>query len=354
MNIICIYHRADFDGIFCCEILRKAFGDQATYIGWDYKDPLPEIPEGAKVIMADISVEGLMHLPNLIWIDHHRTAIERYPASISGYRIDGVAACRLAWQYFFSQDPIGLPEREAYVKRKLVEPLAVRLAGEYDVWDKRDPQADLFQFGLRSRELEPWIWGNLLNLQASPAMVTTLCENGKVLEFARRKENESTIKYQGFTIEWEGLKFLACNTGRANSDLFQAGLRPEHDGCLSFAWQGPRRRSSAGLWLRGPRAAVRAGRCRVNPLTRSDMGNVCQVARSAYDVWPGREEYERKLAGSANAFTAWRHAEQAKAVGHNSLRHCTSADYRPLLAHFHRLRERYAVEAQTPALHLSQ
>lgn len=38
MKTVVIYHRADFDGLFCREIARKFLGDQAEYIGWDYGD----------------------------------------------------------------------------------------------------------------------------------------------------------------------------------------------------------------------------------------------------------------------------------------------------------------------------
>jgi oligoribonuclease NrnB/cAMP/cGMP phosphodiesterase (DHH superfamily) len=118
VKTIIIYHRADFDGIFSREIARRFFGDQAEYIGWDYGDPLPAVPAEAFVYMIDISVEGLMAHEHLIWIDHHKSAIEKYPATIPGYRIDGVAACRLAWQYFFGEGGPMNPLRDATEARR--------------------------------------------------------------------------------------------------------------------------------------------------------------------------------------------------------------------------------------------
>jgi hypothetical protein len=41
-----------------------------------------------------------------------------------------------------------------------------------------------------------------------------------------------------FDLDFEGLHFLACNHARYNSFLFTAGLKPEHDACLGFAWRG--------------------------------------------------------------------------------------------------------------------
>jgi hypothetical protein len=107
-DIIVIHHRADFDGIFSREVARRYFGESAEYVGWDYGDPVPEIPEGVlELYMIDISIKELMGHPRLVWIDHHKSAIDAYPSSIPGYRIDGVAACRLAWQWFRSAERCG-------------------------------------------------------------------------------------------------------------------------------------------------------------------------------------------------------------------------------------------------------
>lgn len=282
-RIIVIYHSADFDGIFCREIARK-FLPGAELIGWDYGDPIPSVvptgflPEHVTLYMLDISVEGLMDFPGLIWIDHHKSAIEKFPSNLCGYRIDGVAACRLAWQWFTLQEawdpreqapPYALPSKEDFVERRVSEPLAVRLAGEYDIWDKRDPRAELFQHGLRSQDLAPHDWRQLFTMPQMPnkgeleaeealqipwpreadgttpnSFVVHLLKNGEVLQYAQTKQNESIIKSAGFTIQFEGLCFLACNHARYNSHLFTAGLTEKHDGCLGFNWDGSQWRVS--------------------------------------------------------------------------------------------------------------
>jgi hypothetical protein len=271
MNITyVIYHRADFDGLFCREIARKKLGDEnVKYIGWDYGDPLPEIPSGAMLYMLDLSVEGLMNHPFLVWIDHHKSAIEKYPDTIAGYRIDGVAACRLAWQWFASDfemnfQELNLPIKQEYIDRIVTEPLAVRLAGEYDIWDKRDPRAETFQHGLRGQPLEK-MWPLLLrapeiltlreleemqlvgppleirpdgSVDRTTRMVEGILHIGEAIQYASTQGNAAIIKDFGFTFEWEGLRFLACNSARYNSHLFTSGLKPEHDACFGFNWTG--------------------------------------------------------------------------------------------------------------------
>lgn len=250
-QIVVIYHRADFDGIFCREIARNFLGNTAEYIGWHYGDATPEVSPHVTLYMLDISVAGLMDHPGLIWIDHHKSAIEQYKAHIPGYRIDGVAACRLAWQWFDTLtrntgSPLGAAEmtvfasKAEFVERLVREPLAVRLAGEYDIWDRRDPRAELFQHGLRSQELSEGDWNLLLEKYVTPApanqFVADLLAAGAAIQYATTRSNESIIKELGFTFTFEGLTVLACNHARYNSHLFTAGLRPEHDACFGFKY----------------------------------------------------------------------------------------------------------------------
>ena len=262
-----VHHSADFDGLFCREIAKKFLPD-AELIGWDFGDKRLVIPDH-RIYVLDLPVDRVFgfkyepgdadknppqHPAGLVWIDHHKSSIETHPTAIPGYRIDGVAACRLAWAWFATlQKNTGEPEaavdsataaaifpdKAAYVERRVTEPLAVRLAGEYDIWDKRDPNAELFQHGLRSQELTELTWKLLLIDDGSAdSVVESLLHNGKVLQFARTKENESVIKRQGFDVEWEGLKFLACNHAMFNSHLFTAGIKPEHEALLGFRFDG--------------------------------------------------------------------------------------------------------------------
>jgi uncharacterized protein len=259
-----IYHSADFDGIFCREIAHK-FLPNAELIGWNFGDAPLQIPIN-RLYVLDLPIDrvfgfdytkngnerGPQHPSGLIWIDHHKSSIESHPKDIPGYRIDGVAACRLAWAWFKSMPEHAvpnfagrgveetLPSKQDFIDRKVSEPWAVCLAGEYDIWDKRDPDAELFQHGLRSRELTDEIWSFLLTPTPLRENITVLelLERGEALQYARTKENESIITHNGFTMHWEGLCFLACNAVRFNSLLFTAGLKSEHDACFGFNWNG--------------------------------------------------------------------------------------------------------------------
>ena len=116
-----VYHSADFDGIFCREIARKFLPRDTDFIGWSHGDPKVICPMEGRIFLLDLSPDCLDQIPTaflvsaflgngacaIIWIDHHTTSIEKWPASIEGYRIDGVAACRLTWQWFQTGEVAG-------------------------------------------------------------------------------------------------------------------------------------------------------------------------------------------------------------------------------------------------------
>ena len=245
-KITVIHHSADFDGIFCREIARK-FLPTAELIGWDYRDAKIPFPSEGLVYVLDLSPECFSDLPDytshiidrLIWIDHHKTSIERFSPAIKGFRIDGVAACRLAWQWFrrFPNEGL-LPTKQDFIDRGIVEPYSVRLAGEYDIWDKRDSNAELFQHGLRSEELTPTLWSALLD-QYEDLIVQKLLNQGKAIQYAQQKADTGTM-HRSFIVRFEELNFLALNTARCNSLTFSSKDKQEtgHDALCGFYFDG--------------------------------------------------------------------------------------------------------------------
>lgn len=289
MKTIVIYHSADYDGIFCREVARKFLGDKdVEYVGWNFGDAPLTMPKGIEsgnYVVMDLPIDKVFGIrfkdgwierdrpgfptevnqvqpldrvdwSNFVWIDHHKTSIDTHPKDIPGYRIDGVAACRLAWQWFSSNPgPTApgtiLPTKEEFLIRAIKEPLAVRLAGEYDIWDKRDPRAETFQYALRTRDLSKDDWGWLLTvadgnklgeyeLGMADVTVLKLIQDGDVAQAYAQRTNASICNHLTWLMEWEGLKFLCVNHTRFNSLLFAAKDVPEtgHDALLGFMFNG--------------------------------------------------------------------------------------------------------------------
>lgn len=281
MNIAIVYHDADFDGKLSNEVcqywLKKLYPAAAVHLyGWDYGRPLPamlpEYPKGSGVgsweyydliYIVDLSVDELMSRPELrnkiVWIDHHKSAIEKWdatpsdadpnPEAFAGYRIDGVAACRLCWQWFAIARKMenellpckdGLPDVFDYKDRRVVEPELLRLAGEYDVWDHRDPDAKALQFGLRcqnDQQLALLIESEFVD--KNDGHITKVIHEGRVIKSYCDRQNDEYSAAYSQTIRWEGLTFCALNIGqRGNSDLLRGGIKPEHQACFAWRWTG--------------------------------------------------------------------------------------------------------------------
>jgi hypothetical protein len=247
-----LHHSADFDGLASRAVAHKAYGDTADYLGWDYGQPLPDLSPYSTVYMIDISLpieimEKKAH--KIILIDHHKTLIDAvapFKDSFKGYYcIDGVAACRLAHQWFLKEgrDVLGmiwlLPDKTQFVDRMVDEPYAIQLLGEYDIWDKRNPDTDLFQLGIQA-EGEP-NWDVLLskeNLELGEDLVNVITGNGSIIQRYTDTINAQISTERGFDLQWEGFYWRCLNTARCNSMTFTAALRPEHDGCLAYHWNG--------------------------------------------------------------------------------------------------------------------
>lgn len=271
-----IYHSGDMDGIFCREIAKRFLGHDPDcdskyigldgvrkpctcreFVGWNFGDwkIVPPANEG-RVYILDLSPDCVEKFngwnERLIWIDHHATSVAKWSSTIPGYRIDGVAACRLAWQWFCNsfngygaKQNFGEPsfiqslERRHFMERLVKEPLAVRLAGEYDVWTKGPdgnllPDLHEFQCGLRAvPDLD------YQRLLASDDYAETVLVIGRSVAYYAKTCDASAAK-RAYLLDWEGLRWLALNSARLNSLTFASRDVPEtgHDALLGYGFDG--------------------------------------------------------------------------------------------------------------------
>ena len=133
MKILVIHH-TDLDGAASAAVVGlHHMGQNITYRMYNYGwNLLPEDLQGYDIIYAvDISF-GQDHpwvydLKNLIWIDHHQTAIEyenthlKGRKKIPGRRAIGKGACELTWEYLMKGYRC---------------PDIIKILSTYDVWDK--------------------------------------------------------------------------------------------------------------------------------------------------------------------------------------------------------------------------
>lgn len=250
MKTLIIHHNADNDGWFSGWILRywlEKRGEECTTVGWNYGDPCPSIEGYDKIFMADISIPELLEDKTLwnkiVWIDHHKSAIDKYDNErIAGIRIDGVAACRLCWQYMTNEGCV-LSYNDFYT-RSLYEPYVVQMVGEYDVWDKRDPNADRYQVALALQDWDyitakDYFEAYRPNVPDSTCLEIeeTLADQGAMCLSYQNQQNKRLVE-RSYTIQFEGLKFLVLNTSQGNSQVFESKEREDHHACMMWRYDG--------------------------------------------------------------------------------------------------------------------
>ena len=165
MKTLILYHSKDLDGVLSGVIANYYItslaspNDIIVHCGADYGDMLDieyngyRLSDFDKIYVIDFSDDWLFrseHNRKIIWIDHHISAFNKgYP--VAQYFRNGVAACRLTQQFFNNLNHDFLDVYD-YVNRtdKVVEPLFVALAGEYDIWDESSVYARPLNFGIRN------------------------------------------------------------------------------------------------------------------------------------------------------------------------------------------------------------
>jgi len=254
MKVWCFFNRADLDGHCSAAIVRRwcgLNGHEFIPRGVDYGESADWM-EGAgpdsMALIADFTPEGdgagLMleamgdaYGRGLVWVDHHKTALERRIGDIGilGLRKVGAAACELTWRTLFPAADM---------------PPAVRLLGRYDVFDRSDPKewekAILpFQYGLRMRETLPdshaeekKLWKTLL-CPDKDWFIPQLIHEGMLLLRSERKGNEIAALAGAYDCVFEGLPCCAMN-GSGNSLRLDAYARPEHRMRIMWAFTGGR------------------------------------------------------------------------------------------------------------------
>ncbi len=218
---VCLYHN-DPDGQCSAAIVRRALGDSMEFHALEIGDPLPwqALDSADLVVIVDYSLpledmERIRGHAELVWVDHHVTALERLGEAMSdvpGVRSVEEAGCVLTWMTFFPDQPI---------------PKAVVYIGDRDIWRHAYTEARPFGEGFYQLDADPTnaeLWEPLLN--DDQTLVERIIADGEVLYAARLHQIRQTIDGYGFEVEFEGHHTLAINdrgTGDMGEAIRQAG-----------------------------------------------------------------------------------------------------------------------------------
>ena len=216
---LCFFH-GDLDGHTSAAIIDKRFHiDKFVVADYDMQFPFDEISKDEAVYIVDFSLKDKETLNRLlsitkkvVWIDHHITAIQKFKGyeNIEGMRADTYpAACLLCWKFCY---PLVDP------------PTFVSLVSDYDTWK--------YEFGDMTRNLVTAAQ-NMENtyplnrdfwrlvLDNDQKIIEDMGDNGKKIRQKLENERKNYAKNYAFSIDFEGLKTIACNKRDGGSLLFE-------------------------------------------------------------------------------------------------------------------------------------
>lgn len=250
-----IFYHNDMDGK-CAAHVINSYDDWPTpsssfhAINYGMEFPLADIEEAERVYILDYSIEPeemkklLAITEDVIWIDHHKTAIEKYQdflwepldpdrtgdqGSILGLRSVEMAGCCLAYKWV-------RVNRSPYQHMPNEMPYYIRLIGDRDTWAwKYGETTKEFFAGLQAEDTFPRapIWDKL-RWDEDLDTLNNLGSNGRVIQKYKDRTQQEAIRENGFWVDFVGYKCYAM-CGRWSSQPFEAVV-PEADIWLPFTY----------------------------------------------------------------------------------------------------------------------
>ena len=220
--MLCVYHSADHDGKGSAAIVKYVHKD-CELLGFNYDQEIPydEIEKHQDIVICDVSfpMEFMFKLnreKNLVWLDHHASAINAYDEYMKthdeGFGIKGLrsitnAAIELTWQYF-------IPDKEV--------PLGVKLLALNDLFDLKDKRVRPFEFAFQSLGVNrPYekVWRDLFENNID---VDLMVEKGTAILSYIKNRDYRLVRNMAFEGKFQNLRFLAANMAQAGSDFFDS------------------------------------------------------------------------------------------------------------------------------------
>jgi oligoribonuclease NrnB/cAMP/cGMP phosphodiesterase (DHH superfamily) len=244
-KVVC-FHHLDGDGLCAAAIVKHFYMDydiEVIFAGITYGQ-IPKwelINPDDTVVIVDYSFEEdqwptLLNITkDIIWIDHHKTAIEKEsnPHHVDGIRQNGLAGAQLTWNYYFPKFPT---------------PHAVKLISDYDVWEfKYGDETRFFQRAIYNHDKHPEssLWEGLIkaydhaDIDADAmALIDELVKEGEILETYNYKQNKSLCTRAARWIDYKGYVCCVVNNQIANSMVFDSIDSDTYDIMAVFRFNG--------------------------------------------------------------------------------------------------------------------
>lgn len=241
----CFYHGADCDGrlsaylVYRYAEINDGYPVEFTPMNYGKEFPFESINQSETVYIVDYSIlpdemRRLLDITSdVIWIDHHASAIKRYeefPYEIKGIRYDGIAACMLTYCYL---KRLNLLDTEK-------APMYIQYIADYDVWTfKYGQDTKAFEMGVQLFDQDPLsadsIWRNL---EVGFTEEWRIISKGRIILQYQDNWAKEYCEHVGYEYEFEGHKCFVMNLAMISSDYFKSIDSNEYDMFIGFSYNG--------------------------------------------------------------------------------------------------------------------
>jgi uncharacterized protein len=237
---ILIYHHDDNDGLCSAAVAANYYNRNEfaiKFVAINYGKELwnqEEIEAAEKVWLLDFTSDKMDEFvkacgSKLTWIDHHKTAMEKFPGlwnsgNIPGNRSIEKAACVLTWEYIHPED--------------IRPPVAVACIGDKDIWKFEYVETKAFSagFSLMVKTPDDIVWDVLLGSSSEyEDTVNKMISIGELLLEAQNYKLQKAFE-RGIDCTFQNWKARLVNTTGNISDLGEfIYKKPEYD--IAIMWQ---------------------------------------------------------------------------------------------------------------------
>ena len=250
----CFYHN-DLDGRCAAFWVSLSVGikdlslpSELIEINYNIPFPFKKIKAEEQVWIVDYSISPeemnrlLKITTDITWIDHHKTAIEKYkdfPIKIRGLRKVGLSGCELTYLYIHQLTARGDGCIKKLNNKHIKEiPLFTQFVGDWDCWrfTHGEQRVRHFKTGIEmcKHSYKDNIWFDLLTEKIS---IDDICKKGSNGLLFQKHLAKKLIKSWSFPVNFEGYNCIALNAGCCNSDYFDS-VSEEYDIYITFISDG--------------------------------------------------------------------------------------------------------------------
>jgi len=256
---LCVYHSADMDGWCSGAIVNKNCDYDIKFKGFNYSPNFDvqefiekyEYCDTIYIVDYSFKLKDLGKLLksgfNIVWIDHHKTAIEEYAKSgifkskkvndniiqltipgarFVGYVSETYSASKIAYEILIKDKTKNMSD-------------IVNLVSVFDMWDVESPlwnKARQFNAGCGLYNLMPWVeeWKDLFS---NEYVLSGVIEEGEIITKYQDKTFERNMLGYGGVLNWEGYTWL-CVNDVYNSLMADTVFDPKiHDAILYYKYK---------------------------------------------------------------------------------------------------------------------